>query len=126
MRRLGPLALALALSAGIASAGQGWYLLTPTLKKNLSDAEVRLYEQLRDSESDPLKMPLPSVGGPRARDLFDLTSPLRIWLQFGAYDSARECESTRSAMLRPAAEGSLRQVLYGSGLCVASDDPRLK
>jgi hypothetical protein len=110
-----PLSLAtlLLLSATVpAAAGQGWYLLSPSVvSKGGKDAD----------------------GNPR----FELEAePLGNWAQRGAFDTAAACEfarrsreiSQREETTRRKREdlvGALLEIAATSAKCVASDDPRL-
>jgi hypothetical protein len=93
----------------------GWYLLIPSPERPLGEH--------------------PRAGWGKA-----VEAPLSQWQQVGAFDSASECQRTldrlwkqaEKALEKPEPDRHLRneQVVaymqYGSGRCVASDDPRMK
>ena len=79
----------------------------------------------------------------------DTSAPLRVWIHRGSFDSAKECEQTkrddtfkeaqkyvdkfgareRDAKNPHTAESAQAHAIFltfSQGLCVASDDPRLK
>jgi hypothetical protein len=87
----------LALWPSAAAAG-GWYLLVPPVLKDEADGSL----------------------------VVGLNAPLHAWTQYGAYDSAAECERVAERV-----HGMPGVVLSGVALwawarCVASEDPRLR
>jgi hypothetical protein len=74
-----------------------------------------------------------------SKDRRDFQAPLRMWSQFGAYDTARECEESLSNW-RGSTEQQIESVKNKADIdrlrdrltradesrCIASDDPRLK
>jgi hypothetical protein len=120
MIRFGALALTLTLSVGIASAGQGWYLLTPPSKDigTLGETNTKMLQA-------ELKKPNPSpviVGA----IWLDLSAPLRDWDHGGSFDSAAECEEYRLYAVKHTKKPPLTVASFSTARCIASDDPRLK
>ena len=113
------------LAALLASeAGQGWYLLTPPLKDNVSDAAWRRIKQELDKPNPSLDV--------LTMWWVDLKRPLNEWQKREAFDSARECEKARrSPEYTRKSElvslvGAPGLAVYRNAVCVAADDPRLK
>jgi hypothetical protein len=121
------------LAHGTGSAGEGWYLLVPSL-----------------SEYD-------EAGGYLERYRILLDAPLAKWKHEGTYDTAEDCEAVRHARMlvetrrrageledyqkllstNPPADAlklqrwnleraHAQEQAMGSSLCIASDDPRLR
>jgi hypothetical protein len=103
------------LGASVATAGSGWYLLSPMVAMDGKTAE--------DSKS--------------AKVLAD--DPLSKWHHGGSFDSARECNAERERNWQKAFEQlklkdkATRPWMFdaffvqaSAARCVASDDPRLK
>jgi hypothetical protein len=74
----------------------------------------------------------------------NIKAPIREWQQAGAYDTAAECEQDKNVAANAFLKGSkenensrkensidpkvayFNAMLYASGICVETDDPRLK
>jgi hypothetical protein len=54
--------------------------------------------------------------------------PLKKWAQYGAFDTAKECESKRVYLIKDAEKRDdlLDKTSANFSRCIASDDPRLK
>jgi hypothetical protein len=96
-------------AAGPATAGAGWYLLTPPI-----------------TEVHP-----PDAQGTRGFRS-DATLPLARWNQKSAFDTAKECEAALAEerlKYPPRPSGTAGEMSMGAhaalSLCVATDDPRL-
>jgi hypothetical protein len=119
------------LTAPLARAGAGWYLLIPPFRP-LSDEEIlRQFPQWRSATKRELHEIAPQVLG-------EWDAPLDRWTHEGSFDTAAECETTRLRLIKmavaeepelrrkyPDGYPTLRSTLLRNSRCIASDDPRL-
>jgi hypothetical protein len=123
-QHLAPVVLTLRIGTDTATAGQGWYLIYPPLKLNVSNAAWERIKRELDKEPNGSAEVI-------ATWWLDVKLPLNRWVKSAAYDSRRDCEETlrsvRSAARGPEGEalGGLGRALFSRATCLASDDPRL-
>ena len=116
--------LAPLICAAAATAGQGWYLIYPPLKLNVSDAAWERINRELDKGPDGSAEVI-------ATWWMDLKLPMNKWVKRTAYDPRRDCEEALRSARRTArgpeeeALGGFGRALFSRAICIAADDARL-